>query len=67
MDKFADMVLFASIVKNQGLAAAGRELSLSPAPVPARLLALDDRYGVKLLNRRPRHLPLTDTAVLSYP
>ncbi|HGS4827567.1 TPA: LysR family transcriptional regulator [Vibrio cholerae] len=64
MDKFADMVLFASIVKNQGLAAAGRELSLSPATVTARLQALEDRYGVKLLNRSTRHLSLTESGVL---
>ncbi|MDF4536167.1 LysR family transcriptional regulator, partial [Vibrio parahaemolyticus] len=64
MDKFADMVLFASIVKNQGLAAAGRELSLSPATVTARLQALEERYGVKLLNRSTRHLSLTESGVL---
>ena len=64
MDKFADMTLFVSIVKNQGLAAAGRELGLSPATVTARLKALEDRYGVKLLNRSTRHLFLTDAGSL---
>lgn len=64
MDKFADMTLFASIVKNQGLAAAGRELGLSPATVTARLQALEERYGVKLLNRSTRHLSLTDSGAL---
>ncbi|MDS1770846.1 LysR family transcriptional regulator [Vibrio vulnificus] len=60
MDKFSDMTLFVSIVKNKGLAAAGRELGLSPATVTARLQALEDRYGVKLLNRSTRHISLTD-------
>ncbi|AJR09118.1 LysR family transcriptional regulator [Photobacterium gaetbulicola] len=64
MDKFADMALFVSIVKNQGLAAAGRELGLSPATVTARLQALEDRYGVKLLNRSTRHLSLTDSGAM---
>ncbi|NAX23167.1 MULTISPECIES: LysR family transcriptional regulator [unclassified Vibrio] len=64
MDKFADMTLFISIVKNQGLAAAGRELGLSPATVTARLQALEDRYGVKLLNRSTRHISLTDSGAL---
>lgn len=64
MDKFADMTLFVSIVKNQGLAAAGRELGLSPATVTARLKALEDRYGVKLLNRTTRHISLTDSGSL---
>nr|WP_275440616.1 LysR family transcriptional regulator [Vibrio sp. Of7-15] len=58
------MTLFVSIVKNQGLAAAGRELGLSPATVTARLKALEDRYGVKLLNRSTRHLSLTDAGSL---
>ncbi|MGF1736918.1 LysR family transcriptional regulator [Photobacterium satsumensis] len=64
MDKFSDMTLFVSIVKNQGLAAAGRELGLSPATVTARLQALEDRYGVKLLNRSTRHISLTDSGVM---
>ncbi|MEL7290346.1 MAG: LysR family transcriptional regulator [Pseudomonadota bacterium] len=64
MDKFADMTLFVSIVKNQGLAAAGRELGLSPATVTARLQSLEHRYGVKLLNRSTRHISLTDSGTL---
>lgn len=64
MDKFSDMTLFISIVKNQGLAAAGRELGLSPATVTARLQALEDRYGVKLLNRNTRHLSLTESGAM---
>ena len=64
MDKFSDMTLFISIVKNQGLAAAGRELGLSPATVTARLQALEDRYGVKLLNRSTRHLSLTESGIM---
>ncbi|MGD8116449.1 LysR family transcriptional regulator [Vibrio sp. TRT 29B02] len=64
MDKFTDMTLFISIVKNQGLAAAGRELGLSPATVTARLQSLEDRYGVKLINRTTRHISLTDSGAL---
>lgn len=64
MDKFSDMTLFISIIKNQGLAAAGRELGLSPATVTARLQALEERYGVKLLNRSTRHISLTDSGAL---
>ncbi|WGV97880.1 LysR family transcriptional regulator [Vibrio sp. YMD68] len=66
MDKFSDMAMFVSIVKHQGLAAAGRELSLSPATVTARLQALEERYGVKLLNRSTRHVSLTDSGELYY-
>lgn len=64
MDKFSDMTLFVSIVKNQGLAAAGRELGLSPATVTARLQSLEERYDVKLLNRSTRHISLTDSGAM---
>ncbi|USD62326.1 LysR family transcriptional regulator [Vibrio sp. SCSIO 43140] len=64
MDKFSDMTLFVSIVKNQGLAAAGRELGLSPATVTARLQSLEERYGVKLLNRSTRHISLTESGAM---
>ncbi|MFA0196570.1 LysR family transcriptional regulator [Vibrio artabrorum] len=66
MDKFSDMAMFVSIVKHQGLAAAGRELGLSPATMTARLQALEERYSVKLLNRSTRHVSLTDSGELYY-
>ncbi|GAB3524957.1 LysR substrate-binding domain-containing protein [Photobacterium alginatilyticum] len=66
MDKFSDMAMFVSIVKHQGLAAAGRDLGLSPATMTARLQALEERYGVKLLNRNTRHVSLTDSGELYY-
>ena len=66
MDKFSDMAMFVSIVKHQGLAAAGRDLGLSPATMTARLQALEERYGVKLLNRSTRHVSLTDSGELYY-
>lgn len=58
------MAMFVSIVKHQGLAAAGRDLGLSPATMTARLQALEERYGVKLLNRSTRHVSLTDSGEL---
>ncbi|PKH09361.1 LysR family transcriptional regulator [Moritella sp. Urea-trap-13] len=64
MDKFSDMTMFVSIVKHQGLAAAGRDMGLSPATMTARLQALEERYAVKLLNRSTRHIALTDAGEL---
>ncbi|MFA0079725.1 LysR family transcriptional regulator [Vibrio artabrorum] len=66
MDKFSDMTMFVGIVKHHGLAAAGRELGLSPATMTTRLQALEERYGVKLLNRSTRHVSLTDSGELYY-
>ncbi|WP_293146192.1 LysR family transcriptional regulator [Moritella sp.] len=56
--------MFVSIVKHHGLAAAGRDLGLSPATMTTRLQALEERYGVKLLNRSTRHVSLTDSGEL---
>jgi DNA-binding transcriptional LysR family regulator len=60
MDKLGDMDLFMRVIKNGGLAAAGREVGLSPARVTARMNALEKRYGARLLIRTTRSVSLTD-------
>lgn len=60
MDKLGDIDLFVRVVKNEGLAAAGREVGLSPARMTARINGLEERYGVRLLNRSTRQISLTD-------
>ncbi len=60
MDKLGDIDLFVRVIKNQGLAAAGREVGLSPARMTARINGLEERYGVRLLNRTTRQISLTD-------
>ena len=60
MSKIDDMVLFVAVVKAGGLAAAGRQLGLSPASMTARINAMESRYNVRLLNRTTRSLTLTD-------
>lgn len=60
MDKLGDMDLFVRVIKNGGLAVAGREVGLSPARMTARINGLEDRYGVRLLNRSTRRVSLTD-------
>lgn len=52
--------LFLRIVQKGGLAAAGREVGLSPASVTERLAALERYYGVTLLTRTTRAINLTD-------
>jgi DNA-binding transcriptional LysR family regulator len=60
MDKLGDIDLFVRVIKSQGLAAAGREVGLSPARMTARINGLEERYGVRLLNRTTRQVSLTD-------
>lgn len=52
--------LFIRINERGGLAAAGRDLGLSPAMVTERLSALEKHYGARLLNRTTRAFSLTD-------
>ncbi|GEM78346.1 LysR family transcriptional regulator [Vibrio superstes] len=66
MDKLSDMAMFVSIVKQKSMAATARELGVSAASITNRLQALEDRYGVKLLNRTTRHLSLTEVGELYY-
>lgn len=60
MDKLRDMDLFVRVVKNKGLAAAGREVDLSPASMSARINDLEARYNTRLLNRSTRHVSVTE-------
>ncbi|GAB5451140.1 MAG: LysR family transcriptional regulator [Halioglobus sp.] len=60
MDKLGDMDLFVRVVRNGGLAAAGREIGLSPARMTARMNGLEQRYGVRLLTRTTRQVTLTE-------
>ncbi len=55
-----NLSLFLHIVEKGSLAAAGRELGLSPTTVTERLAALEAHYGVTLLNRTTRAISLTE-------
>lgn len=60
MNLVESLDLFIHIVERGGLAAAGRDLGLSPAMVTERLSALEQHYGARLLNRTTRAISLTD-------
>ena len=52
--------LFARVVADGSLSAAGRSLGISPAMVSKRLARLEDRLGVQLLHRTTRRIALTE-------
>src|SRR3954467_12448327 len=58
-DTFQEMAFFSRIVASGSLSAAARELGISPALVSRRLAALENRLGVRLVNRPTRSLHLT--------
>ncbi|MCP3718981.1 LysR family transcriptional regulator [Paraburkholderia sp. CNPSo 3281] len=59
MDAFSDLNLFALVARNRNLAAAARELGVTPPAVSKRLAQLEQRLGVRLVNRTTRRLSLT--------
>lgn len=66
MNRIDDMALFVRVVKASGLAAAGRQIGLSPASMTARVNALEQRYSTRLLNRTTRKISLTDAGQRFY-
>ena len=60
MDRFGDLDVFAHVVTARSMSAAGRQLNLSPAVVSKRIRRLEERLGVRLLQRTTRQLALTE-------
>lgn len=65
-DSLAEMAVFARVVATGSLSATAREMGLSPAAVSRRLAALEQRLGVRLINRTTRSLHLTDEGTTYY-
>ncbi|MFX6023232.1 LysR family transcriptional regulator, partial [Acinetobacter baumannii] len=59
-DNLLDMAVFVRIVAAGSLSAAARDLGLSLAVVSRRLARLEDRLGIRLLNRTTRTTALTE-------
>lgn len=66
MDRLGDIELFVRVVKQKGLAAAGKQLGMSPATVTARLKRLESSHKVRLLTRTTRQISLTDEGSVFY-
>src|SRR5262245_14630163 len=60
MDQLGSMRLFIAVAEARGFAAAARALRVSPPVVTRTVAALEDRLGVRLLNRTTRQVHLTE-------
>jgi DNA-binding transcriptional LysR family regulator len=60
MDRMTSIATFVKIAEAGGFAAAARKLGVSPSTVTAQIQDLEDRLGVRLLNRSTRKVGLTD-------
>ncbi len=59
-DNLFDMLVFVRVVDAGSLSAAARELNLSLAVISRKLSRLEERLGVRLINRTTRTLALTE-------
>jgi len=60
MDIAGQMVVFARVVDAGSFSAAAREVAMTPSAVSKQIHNLEDRLGVRLLNRSTRKITLTD-------
>lgn len=62
-DRVRELEVFTEIAAAGSLAAAGRRLNMSPPAVTRILAALEERLGVRLIQRSTRHLSLTEAGM----
>lgn len=60
MDRMGDLDIFAQVVSARSMSAAGREMGLSAAVISRRIRRLEERLGVRLLQRTTRQITLTE-------
>ncbi|WP_194726705.1 LysR family transcriptional regulator [Noviherbaspirillum malthae] len=59
MNQQTEFAFFATLIKMGSLTAAAREMDITTAAVSKRLAALEERIGVRLLNRTTRRISPT--------
>ena len=60
MDRLDALTIFVAVAEQGSFIAAARRLGRSPAAVTRAVAALEDRLGIRLLNRTTRAMALTD-------
>jgi DNA-binding transcriptional LysR family regulator len=60
MQDLNDLQFFAAVVEHGGFAPAGRALGMQKSRLSRRVLALEERLGVRLLNRSSRRFSVTE-------
>jgi DNA-binding transcriptional LysR family regulator len=66
MDRLTSLTAFVRVVDSGGFSAAGRRLNISTTMVSNHVQALEDRLGVRLLNRTTRKVSLTEIGKAYY-
>ncbi|MFZ3081561.1 LysR family transcriptional regulator, partial [Rhodoferax ferrireducens] len=60
------MSVYVAVVEAEGFAAGARKLHMSPPAVTRAVAALEERLGVKLLNRTTRYVRMTEAGQKYY-
>lgn len=60
MDRLTGMAVFAKVVDSGSFAAAARHFGMSPAMATTHVQTLEERLGVRLLNRTTRRVSVTE-------
>ena len=66
MDRFTSLTAFVRVVESGGFSAAARRLNMSTTMVSNHVQALEERLGVRLLNRTTRKVNLTEIGKAYY-
>ena len=66
MDRMTSMAAFVKVVESGGFSAAARTLRISPSMVTAHVQSLEERLGVRLLNRSTRKVSPTEVGHAYY-
>jgi DNA-binding transcriptional LysR family regulator len=66
MDRLTSLTAFVRVVDNAGFSAAARKLNMSTTMVSNHVQALEERLGVRLLNRTTRKVSLTEVGRAYY-
>jgi DNA-binding transcriptional LysR family regulator len=66
MDRITSLATFVKVVDSGGFAAAARALDVSPSSVTVHVRTIEERLGVRLLNRSTRKISLTEVGQAYY-
>ena len=66
MDRLTSLTVFGRVVESGGFSAAARRLNMSVTMVSNHIQSLEERLGVRLLNRTTRKVSLTDIGYMSW-
>ncbi len=66
MDRLHLMNVYVAVVEAEGFAGGARKLHMSPPAVTRAIAALEERLGVKLLNRTTRYVRMTEAGQKYY-